>query len=197
MRVTNLAIREFSGRGDLVSRVRAGDRQAEIELVEQYNRGVMFIIRQELGDGMVADDLYQDTFRIVIEKIRKGDLREPEKLSGFVWGVVRNLIIGHFRQAARHERLTEAEWTDLFPHPAPDQLEALLRKEAGDLVRQVLSRMRHKRDIQVLFRFYLLEDQKELICADLGLSDLEFNLVLYRARERYKKLYQRAMRRKL
>jgi hypothetical protein len=38
--------------------------------------------------------LYQETFRIALEKIRRGDVREPEKLSGFMGGIARNLVIG-------------------------------------------------------------------------------------------------------
>ena len=176
---------------DLVSRIRAGDRQAEAELVERYSCGVKIIIRREISSASVADDLYQETFRIVIEKTRRGDIREPERLSGFVCGVARNLVIDYFRRAARQGNLSEVEEAATLPDPAPDQLEALLRKEQSDFARQVLKEMRNERDIQILFRFYLAEDKKEQICADLGLSGLHFNRVLHRARERYLELYKR------
>lgn len=183
-------------RSDLVSRIRGGDQQAETELVERYNRAVMSIIRRALRDSTVADDLYQETFCIVIEKIREGQVREAERLSGFVCGVARNRVIKHFQRAARRERLIETEEAVSLPHVAHDQLEELLRKEIADIVRQILKEMSNKRDIQVLFRFYLAEDDKEQICADLGLTSLQFNLVLHRARERYRELYERTIRNK-
>jgi RNA polymerase sigma-70 factor, ECF subfamily len=178
---------------DLVSRIRAGDRQAEAELVERYTRGIEVIIRREVGNRSVADDLYQEAFRIAIEKIRRGDVREPEKLSGFVCGVARNLVIDYFRRAARQDSVGEVEEAASLPDPAPDQLETLLRKEQADIVWQVLKEMRNERDIQVLFRYYLAEDDKERICADLGLTSLHFNRVVHRARERYLELYKRLM----
>ncbi|HKQ80575.1 MAG TPA: sigma-70 family RNA polymerase sigma factor [Blastocatellia bacterium] len=187
----SLAINTADAVADLVSRIRAGDRQAEAELVERYSCGVKFIIRREIGSSSIADDLYQETFRIIIEKTRRGDIREPEKLSGFVCGVARNLVIDYFRRAARQGSLSEVEEATTLPDPAPDQLEALLRKEQSDFARQVLKEMRNERDIQILFRFYLAEDKKEQICADLGLSGLHFNRVLHRARERYLELYKR------
>jgi len=52
--------------------------------------------------------------------------------------------------------------------------------------------MPNQRDIQVLFRFYIAEEEKEKICADHGLTGPQFNLVLHRARERYRELYMRA-----
>lgn len=187
----SLVINTADAGADLVSRIRAGDRQAEAELVERYSCGVKFIIRREIGVASIADDLYQETFRIVIEKTRRGDIRDPEKLSGFVCGVARNLIIDYFRRAARQGSLSEVEEITTLPDPAPDQLEALLRKEQSDFARQVLREMRNERDIQILFRFYLAEEKKERICADLGLSGLHFNRVLHRARERYLELYKR------
>jgi RNA polymerase sigma-70 factor (ECF subfamily) len=188
-----LTINSADAGADLVSRIRSGDRQAETELVERYSCGVQTIIRREIGYASVADDLYQEAFRIVIEKIRRGDVREPERLSGFVCGVARNLVIDYFRRAARQESVREVEEATFLPDPAPDQLEALLRKEQADIVRQVLKEMRNERDIQVLFRYYLAEDKKEQICADLGLTSLHFNRVLHRARERYLELYKRLM----
>ena len=178
---------------DLVSRIRAGDRQAEAELVERYSRGVKFIIRTKTGDAAVAEDRYQETFRLVLEKIRQGDVREPEKLSGFICSVARNLVIDYFRRTPRQESLTELDETDLLPHPAPSQLEVLLQKERVAIVRQVISELPTHRDRQVLFRFYIAEEEKEEICAALGLTSLHFNRVLHRARERYKELYEKSI----
>jgi len=94
---------------DLVSRIRAGDRRAEEELVGRYGRGVAIIIRREVRQAAAAADLTQETLRIALEKIRRGDLREPEKLSGFICGLARNLAIGHHRRSSREESLTGVE----------------------------------------------------------------------------------------
>ena len=191
-----MAIGISDGRSELVSRIRAGDQQAEVELVECYSSVVISIIRREVGATALTDDLYQESFRIILEKIRRGEVREAEKLSGFVCGVARNQVIKHFQRAARQRNLAETEDTDSIPHPAPDQLEQLLQREKAAIVRQILKEMTNERDIQVLFRFYLAEHDKKQICADLGLSSMQFNLVLHRARERYRELYERAMREK-
>jgi len=184
-------INEASGGTDLVGRIKAGEQQAEGELVERYSRCVMIIIRREVGNTAVVDDLYQETFWIILEKIRRGDVREPEKLAGFVCSVARNCVIHYFRCAARQKSLTETEEAVRLPHPAPDQLKELLQKEKADLVWQVLKEMPNERDIQALLRFYIAEEEKEQICADLSLTKSQFNLVLHRARKRYKELYER------
>jgi RNA polymerase sigma-70 factor (ECF subfamily) len=181
------------GEPDLVRGLISADPQAEANLVERYSRGVRYIIARETGDRSVADDLYQETFRIALQKIRQGDLREPEKLSGFICSIARNLVIDYFRRAARQESLTEIEEAAPQRHPAPDQLEVLLQQEKAAIVRQVINELSSDRDRQILFRFYIAEEEKERICADLGLTGLHFNRVLFRARERYRELYEKAV----
>jgi RNA polymerase sigma-70 factor, ECF subfamily len=181
------------GGTNLLSRIRSGDQQAEAELVECYNCVVISIIRRGVGDPATTDDLYQETFCIVLEKIRQGDVREEEKLSGFVCGVARNRVIKYFQRATQRQSLTQPEEIEYLPHSASDQLEQLLQKEKTDFVWQILKEMTNERDIQMLYRFYLAEDDKEQICADLGLTSLHFNRVLHRARRRYRELYKRLL----
>ena len=82
--------RRYSG----CSRIMAGDRQAEAELIDSYSRGVSIIIRQAGCDAAVVDDLFQETFRIVLEKTRRGDIREPLKLPGFIRSVAKEVAPG-------------------------------------------------------------------------------------------------------
>ena len=173
---------------DLVGRIRQGDRQAEDELVRRYRRGVAIILRAESSDAAAVDDLFQETFRIALEKIRQGDLREPEKLSGFICSLARNLVIDHFRRVAAR-RTSGALKLAALASSRPDPLENLLRTEKGAIVKRVLSEMPSDRDRQILFRFYIAEDEKDSICRDLDLTSLHFNRVLFRARERYRDLY--------
>jgi RNA polymerase sigma-70 factor (ECF subfamily) len=79
---------------------------------------------------------------------------------------------------------------------APSQLDQLLAQEKAGIVRQVITELNSDRDREVLLRFYLREEEKEQICADLGLSSLHFNRVLFRARERYKQLFEKLTREK-
>ena len=124
---------------DLVSRIRAGDQRAESELVERFGRGVQMILRRSTRNAAVSDDLYQDTFRIALEKVRQGDLRDPARLGAFICSVARNLVIEYFRRTARHENLTEMAEAERSPHCAPNQLEAVLQKERAAIVRQAIN----------------------------------------------------------
>jgi len=179
---------------DLASRIRTGDREAEAELVGRYQRGVTLLLRRSAGDPSLAEDLAQETFRIALEKIRRGDLREPEKLAGFLCSLARNLSIEHFRKASSR-RTSGSPPEDSVRGDEPDPLERLLRAEQARIVRGILSELPTERDRQILLRFYLSEEDKSAICRDLGLTSLHFNRVLFRARERYRELFDERAKR--
>ena len=181
----------------LVARIQAGDPSAEEELVEGYRLGLSYLLRKVTGDPALSEDLQQETFQVALRRIRAGELREPEKLSGFLRQTAKNLAL---REHRRNERLEGVgDWEpDRGPvDPGESQLHRVLRQETAGLVRRVLQEMRSGRDRQVLYRYYLAEHAKEEICRDLGLNSLNFNLILFRARERFRKLMEEAEDRRL
>ncbi len=135
----------------------------------------------------MVDDLSQETFALVLRKIRAGEVRQPERLAGFVSSLARNLAIEQFRRAGA--RRTSGMPDEDLASTAPSPLEVLLRTERAAAVRKVLAELPSERDRQVLLRFYLAEEEKDAICRDLGLSSLHFNRVVFRARERYREMY--------
>jgi RNA polymerase sigma-70 factor (ECF subfamily) len=185
------SLRELSST-DLVRRIQEGDPAAEAELVARFSEGLTFLLRRWTRDHTIAEDLFQETFRLALEKIRKGEVRDPERLAGFLRSLAKNLSIEHYRRGSRRElREEELEAAAELTAPEIGQLGHLLRREKAALIRQVLEELGSERDRQVLFRFYIAEEDKEQIRSDLGLTGPEFNLVLFRARRRYRDLYER------
>ena len=177
---------------DLVRRIQESDAAAEAELVARFSEGLSFLLRRWTRDLTIAEDLFQETFRLALEKIRKGEVRDPERLAGFLRSLAKNLSIEHYRRGSRREvREEELEAAAELTAPETGQLGHLLRQEKAALIRQVLEELGSERDRQVLFRFYIAEEDKEQIRSDLGLTGPEFNLVLFRARRRYRDLYER------
>ena len=82
--------------GAMVQRIIDGDRTAEAELVARYARGIRVIISRASSDRAAVDDLCQETFRIALEKVRRGDVRDPDRLAGFICSLARNLVVDHF-----------------------------------------------------------------------------------------------------
>jgi len=174
-----------------LQRVTAGDAGAEAELVGRYREGVVIIIGRIVSNESVVDDLFQETFRIVLEKLRDGEVREPERLSGFICSVARNLAIDSVRKMRRARDQEEIGNAEQIRDPQLDPFEQLWRKQRAEVVRQTISELKVERDRQVLSRYYIAEDDKEQICAELGLTSQQFNSVIFRALKRYKELYMK------
>lgn len=176
---------------DLVRRIAAGDASAEEELVLRYSRGLLYLLRRVTGSPELAEDLHQETFRIVIERLRRRELEEPAGLAGFLRGTARNLALAERRKTARRRTGSDDEALAQVAHPATGPLSAVLLEEEAETVRRLIRELASDRDRQLLLRFYVADEEKESICADLGLDRLHFNRVVFRARQRFKELFER------
>ncbi len=175
--------------GALVRRIRSGDRQAEEELVGRYSLGLEVMLAHLTGNSSLADDIHQETFALVLTKLRGGELRQPEALPGFVRSIARNLFIADRRKEARYGSLDSEPDR---PSVEASQLRQLLAEEEAKRVRQLLGELRVRRDREILMRYYLTGDSKDRICRELEVDPGLFNRVLYRARQRLRELWERS-----
>lgn len=176
---------------DLGRRIAAGEASAEEELVRRYSRGLLYLLRRLGASPELADDLHQETFRVVLERLRRKELDDPAGLAGFLRGTARNLLTAERRKTARRKTDADDEELAQTVHPAPSQLSSVLHDEEAEIVRTLISELPTDRDRQLLLRFYVAEEEKESICAALSLDSLHFNRVLFRARQRFKELLER------
>ncbi|MEL7025358.1 MAG: sigma-70 family RNA polymerase sigma factor [Pseudomonadota bacterium] len=175
----------------LAERIADGDRSAEQELVVRYSRPLLYMLRRRAGDADLAEDLHQDVFRVVIERLRDRGINEPEKLAGFIQSTGRNLLIGEIRRSQRRRTYTDSDAIDA----SADTVSSTQFSETNDAqeataVRELLDELRPERDRAILIRFYLQQEDKASICSALDLTDLHFNRVLYRAKKRFRALLE-------
>src|SRR6266446_1945508 len=88
---------------DLVARIHRGEDSGMEELYKLFAKGIRFYLCRQLGPQEL-DDKIHDTFLIVVQAIRKGDLREPERLMGFVRTVVRRQVAAYIDDAVQTRR---------------------------------------------------------------------------------------------
>ena len=88
----------------LVERIRRGDALAEDELIESFGARVFAMAVVRTRDREASRDLVQDVLWAVIQSLRNGQLREPDKLAAFVCGTARNLINNYRRTLTRSAR---------------------------------------------------------------------------------------------
>lgn len=169
---------------DLANRIGRGDSSAETELVKRYGEGVRFLLQRKTQDHQLAEDIWQDTFQLVIEKLRNAAIKEPDKLPGYIRGIANNLLIGHHRKTARRRTSAQSDILDAIPDHTSNPADEVSRNQISRLVRNVLNKLPVQRDREILLRYYVSDEDKETICNDLGLDSLHFNRVLFRAKKR-------------
>ncbi len=179
----------------LVDRIKAGDEAGMAELYAIFSKGIRFQFCRQLGPQEL-DDRVHDTFLIVIEAIRRGNLREPERLMGFVHTVVRRQIAAHI-DAAVNRRRSETD-LDSTPPVADERAspEALaIARQKIDLMKEVLREV-SSRDREILTRFYLYEQSQEQICREMNLTETQFRLLKSRAKARFGELGKKKLARR-
>ena len=178
----------------LVGRIHAGEAAAMEELYWHFSRGVRFYLCRQLGPQEL-DDKVHDTFLIVVQAIQRGELREPERLMGFVRTVVRRQLaayIDHAVQSRRDSQVLEHGGAVSDGHESPEQ--SLISQQRAEIMESVL-RSISGRDREILTRFYLLEQTQEQICADMKLTETQFRLLKSRAKNRFGELGKRTIAR--
>ena len=180
---------------DLVGRIQGGDESGMEELYKIFAKGIRFFLCRQLGPQEL-DDKVHDTFLIVVQAIKRGDLREPERLMGFVRTVVRRQVAGYIDEVV-HSRREEMdiEMGGRIPDRRSNPEQSLAFRQKVELMKNVLRELSDK-DREILTRFYLHEQNQEQICEDMGLSETQFRLLKSRAKARFGDLGKRKLQQK-
>jgi RNA polymerase sigma-70 factor, ECF subfamily len=172
---------------DLVERVRAGDPTGMEELYLILSRGIRYVLYRQCGPQDV-DDKVHDILLILTQSIQRGDLREPERLMGYVRTVVHRQVASHIDSMVKSRR--NHDETDLnarLPDRQPNPERLIIQQENQDLAMRVLKGL-NQRAREVLIRFYLEEQPAERICREMGLTETQFRLIKSRAKARFGEL---------
>lgn len=188
----NLPLVDWSA---LVDKIRAGNQDGMEELYNLFAKGIRYYFYRQLGSQDLEDKIH-DTFLIVVQAIRRGDLREPERLMGFVRTIVRRQVASHIDRAVTIRR----EETSLEPTtPLPDRKESPEESAISGQEMEIVTRTLRglsTRDREILTRFYLQEQTQAQICKEMKLTDTQFRLLKSRAKARFGELGRRRMDRK-
>ena len=168
----------------LVEQIRTGQDRGMEQLYKLFSRGIRYYLCRQLGPQELEDKVH-DTFLIVVNAIRKGDLREPERLMGFVRTVVRRQVAAYIEQAVhtRREQADLESGASVADRNQNPEQQAMLRQRA-ELMKSALAGL-CKRDRDILVRFYLWEQPQEQICREMELTETQFRLLKSRAKAKF------------
>ena len=187
-------VREAGGPSDveLVRAYRAGDIHAFEELHRRYVGSIYRLVRRKLGDGLLAEDISQETFLKALRMLDRVD--DSFNFGGWVHTVARNLCYDELRRRQRDQRVEEAEPDDdsaadlLASLPSTSRsFDPVSVQESNELRRQVWTvaqRLPEKYRLVLTLR-ELQGLSYRRIAGILKMSESAVETLLYRARLRF------------
>lgn len=173
---TSLAARLDGDLAREVASATAGSAAAaEGELYRRFARRVRLFGLRHLRDDMAADDLAQQVMLIAIERLRAGEIRNPDEIGSFILSTSRMVATGLRRTERRrqslHQRVDAGEPLDL----PPDE-----RLFDADRIKPCLASLRDRERTILLLTFYAERPSTE-IAEKMGMSAVAVRVARHRA----------------
>jgi RNA polymerase sigma factor (sigma-70 family) len=153
--------------------------------LDQFETRLRYRVRYELGFACPdIDDIVQETLKRFLDAVRSDKVRTVESTGAFLNGICRNVIQEYRRRLLRDGLLPEEP-----PEPAAagiGQADLTALRDAIAVTMKQLS----SRDQIVLRACYIDELPVDEILAMTGLTLDNFRVVLCRAKEKFRRVYQ-------
>ncbi|MDB6043356.1 MAG: polymerase sigma factor, sigma-70 family [Gammaproteobacteria bacterium] len=162
------------------------------QLYLRYRRPLLQVFHHRRIDRDAADDLLQRTFLQAIKKIRTEGLDDPGNLGGYLYRTACKLATAYWRGELSRRHENDRELLTNLKDEALSLEERLDHEQLAKHVRDLMDHLPVQRDREVLERFYLHEEPRTSIRESLKLTDMQFNQVLWRARQRFGDILRKA-----
>jgi RNA polymerase sigma-70 factor, ECF subfamily len=162
---------------DLARAIAAAPSAASAEESELYRRfayRVRLYGLKHLRDEAAAEDLAQQVLLVTIERLRAGEVQNPDEIGSFILGTSRLLADAARRKTRRRERLTaQFQVVDVYAEPAVPAVDL-------DKVERCLDALA-ERDRRVLLLSFYAEKSAPEIARELGVTPTVIRVARHRA----------------
>lgn len=173
-------------------RLQGRDPLTESHFVAYFSDLLHIKLRSRLNSPQAIEDIKQETFVRVLSALRSDTgIRSPERLGAFVNSVCNNVLMEFYRSSSRTEQAS-----DNVPDPPDKTIDLdgfLVTKQTCQQVRQVLDQLPDK-DKRLLRALFLEEKEKDKVCREFGVDRDYLRVLLHRAKQSFKSLYERTER---
>jgi len=179
----------FTFNADYLVKLRAGEPSAQRHFVEYFSELIHLKLRSRLDSPEAIEDVRQETFARVLIMLRKEDgLRQADRLGSFVNSVCNHVLQEQYRSQKKTgvplDETHEVLYVDYRPSPLT-QLEA---EDRARLVRRSLNKL-SPRDRKLLQAVLVEEQDKEEVCAEMGVSREYLRVLVHRAKQSFRSAY--------
>jgi len=151
---------------------------AESELCRRLAPRIRLYGLKHLRDGHAAADLVQQVLLVTLQRLRAGELRQPEQVVSFVLGTARLTVVDLKRGRARREQLLDIYGMEGMDVPAHISSEADRRHLLGCLGKLT------ERERSVVVLTFCADAATEDVAREVGLEAGNVRVIRHRALQR-------------
>jgi RNA polymerase sigma-70 factor, ECF subfamily len=151
------------------------DRNAEAEICRRLAPRIRLFGLRHLRDAQAAADLTQQVLLMAIEKLRAGDLREPDRLTSFVLGMSRLTVLDLRRNTVRRDALLR-QYGDVADAVTPAETKELDQEKLVRCMENLVERAR-----SVLILSFFGDKGAAEVGGELGMSAENARVIRHRA----------------
>ena len=165
------------------------DKDSVALLLERHYPGLLSLLRRRIGNPDVAQDMLGQGILTALEHYGAGRIADPAAIAGYAFGCA----LQHFKNRRRNFDDRPGLHTDV------EALEAVRTQSTAGIeqellptrqVRSALESLPTERDRLIVKRFYLDEEDKDVLCREFKLTAAQFDRVISRARLRMRALLE-------
>lgn len=160
------------------------DSAYEADLVLLYDPLMSKVLASMGVNPQLICDIKQESWIVIITKLREGHVRKPDKIASFICSVCRYKAIEMLRKNKRSQILAEAiknEGSQVLENSVERNVENIQRKRR---LLKAISSLSKKRDQRILWNSLFMGKPKSEQLLELGVKSAHFDRVLYRAKQR-------------
>ena len=159
------------------------------QMLETFRLKLRCKVRYHVGGACPdVEDLVQETLVRFLRFAKAERIRNPANVGAFLNGVCNNVILEYRRRLWRDDPGTREVSDD--SHSVQAEVELMEVREAIEAGLAQLT----DRDHAILRYLYLEDRSREEICQALGITHAQFRVVLFRAKDRFRKIYRESLK---
>ena len=156
----------------LVSAFLSGDSYSIECLIIRHKDKVFGYILSKVKDIDLANDIFQDVFIKVINKLKEGRYNEEGKFISWVMRISHNMVIDHFRKTARVKMISPNDEFDIFDSIGVEEKcteVAMVRTQVYSDLKILVTQLSHEQREVLEMRYYCGMSFRE-ISEECGIS---------------------------
>ncbi len=169
-----------------LDRLAQGESETCVHFAQYFTKLLVMKLRAKFNSPCQAEDAAQETLLRVLKHLRdKGGIEFPERLGAFVHSVCDHVVLEFYRAGNRFQQIPENA-----PEPVSQAINAefnCITDERKALIAKSLGQLRET-DRVIIEKVFLLEQDKDEICRDLGIDRNYLRVQVHRALARFRSI---------